>query len=73
MQSWFGLNPLDVILGTVTFSTVALLVFEVLAARSNHRAQQQAERESSQNTNLLEVAALKELRDLLGKDDKPYK
>jgi len=38
MEDWFGLNPLDVILGTVAFSTVALAVREIYTALRNHRA-----------------------------------
>ncbi len=38
MQNWFGLNPLDVILGTIAFCTVALAFFYLYTALKNHRA-----------------------------------
>lgn len=39
MQNWFGFNPLDVILGTVGFSTVALAVFEIWPVIRSYFAQ----------------------------------
>jgi hypothetical protein len=51
MKSWFGLNPLDVILGTVAFSTVALTVSYLWVGVRRYRAQKRAELEHDQKIN----------------------
>ena len=54
MQSWFGLNPLDVILGTVAFCTAVFAVIYVCMGVKNHRAQKQAERERNRASTSLD-------------------
>jgi hypothetical protein len=52
MQSWFGFNPLDVILGVVAFCCVAVVTFDFCEALKNHRAQKQAEQENNPHIDL---------------------
>lgn len=51
MQSWFGLNPLDV-MGTVAFSTVALAVFYIGMGIKNHRAQKRSGQKDNRTIDL---------------------
>jgi hypothetical protein len=52
MANWFGLNPLDVILGTVAFGTVVYAVLLVCTALRNHRVQKRAGKESNRTIDL---------------------
>jgi large-conductance mechanosensitive channel len=47
VENWFGLKPLDVILGIVAFCIVALAVFYICTVLKNHRAQKRDEQKDN--------------------------